>query len=87
MPLGKYFFVKLKNNDILGCGEEKQVNFLEHEEIEVDFWTHDYDTVLIGSQDALYEMGKRIVRKYHLDRAQECNLSDSKNMTKSMSSS
>ena len=33
VPLGDFFFVKLENNDILGCGEEKQVNFLEHEDI------------------------------------------------------
>lgn len=33
VPLGEFFFVKLENNDILGCGEEKQVNFLEHEDI------------------------------------------------------
>ena len=59
-----------------------QVNFEESEQILVNFWDHEYDTVLIGGIEQLYQMGKGLVRKYRLDRAIECSLAESKKMKK-----
>lgn len=59
---------------------------MECEEILVDFWEEEYDTVLIGGKDHLYEMGKGLVKKYRLDRAVSCNLSESKTIVKNKSS-
>jgi hypothetical protein len=86
LALGDYFFVKLEDGAILGCNSQHQVNFLEHEDTPLDFWNRDYDSVLVGGRETLFEVCKGVVRKYRLDRAQPCSLSDSKSMIKSSSS-
>ena len=42
--------------------------------------------MLIGSKECLYEMGKGLVKKYRLDRAVPCDLSESKTIVKDKSS-
>jgi hypothetical protein len=37
---GNYFFVKLGDGMVVGCNIEKQVRFLECEEININFWDH-----------------------------------------------
>ena len=40
VSVGMYFFVKLSDGRVVGCSVEKQVQFLEWEEIMADFWDH-----------------------------------------------
>jgi hypothetical protein len=79
-----YFFVKLGDGDIVGCNRDQQVHFLEKEEILVDFWKQEYDTVIFADSNSLYEMGKGLVRRYRLDRAQPIVYSESKTIKKQL---
>jgi hypothetical protein len=68
--------VKLGDGTLLGCSPEKQVRFLEWEEVAVDFWDHEYETVLLGGDECLLEVGKGLAKRYKLVHAQECSLSE-----------
>jgi hypothetical protein len=73
---GEYFFLKLGDGAVVGCSPERQVRFLEWEEVAVDFWDHEYETVLLGGEDSVLEVGKGIAKRYRLIHAQECSISD-----------
>jgi hypothetical protein len=75
VSVGDFFFLKLGNGKIVGCNHLKQVEFLEHEDIAIDFWDHEYETVLLGDEDSLYEVGKGIAKRFRIIHAQPCLVS------------
>lgn len=68
--------MKLGDGTLLGCSPEKQVRFLEWEEVPVNFWMHEYDMVLLGGEECVIELGKGLAKQYKLIHAQDCSLSD-----------
>lgn len=55
---------------LIGCNQHRQVRFLEYEEIPIDFWDHEYDTVLLGGDNYILDVGKGIAKCYKLIHAQ-----------------
>lgn len=76
--VGEFFFLKLGDGKIVGCSHQKQVEFLENEEIMIEFWDHEYETILLADADSLYEVGKGMVKRFRLINAQPCNISDTR---------
>lgn len=75
---GQYFFVKLGDGKVVGCSPEKQVHFLEYEEVAIDFWDHEYETILLGGDECILEVGKGIAKCYKIIHAQQCSISDTR---------
>lgn len=54
VSVSDYFFVKLSSGQVVGSSHVQQVEFLEHEEIIIDFWSHPFNSVLLADECSLY---------------------------------